>query len=71
MARACHGLLSTFSNVSASVVYLSPDSFPYTTFWDPCEAGWFQSLFVNFVQLSMYTYIYGAQARDRRIWQKY
>ncbi|CAK0892935.1 unnamed protein product [Prorocentrum cordatum] len=25
MARGCHGLLSTFSNVSASCVYLSPE----------------------------------------------
>lgn len=37
MARGCHGLLSTFSNVSASVVYLSPTGFPYTSFWDPVE----------------------------------
>lgn len=38
MAYSCCGLLSTFSNVSASVVYLSPESYPYTTFWDPVEA---------------------------------
>lgn len=38
MAKGCHGLLSTYSNVSAAVVYLSGDSFPYTTFWDPVEA---------------------------------
>eukprot|EP00930_Biecheleria_cincta_P048776 TRINITY_DN34038_c0_g1_i1.p1 TRINITY_DN34038_c0_g1~~TRINITY_DN34038_c0_g1_i1.p1 ORF type:complete len:869 (+),score=144.21 TRINITY_DN34038_c0_g1_i1:38-2644(+) len=38
MARGCHGLLSTYSNVSASVVYLSPDGFPYTTFWDAVES---------------------------------
>lgn len=37
MARGCSGLLSTFSNVSAGVVYLSPGDFPYTTFWDPVE----------------------------------
>lgn len=37
MAKGCHGLLSTYSNVSAAVVYLSPDSFQYTTFWDPVE----------------------------------
>lgn len=37
MARACHGLLSTFSNVSASVVYLSPSTYPYATFWDPVD----------------------------------
>jgi len=35
MARACSGLLSTYSNVSATVVYLSPEDYPYTTFWDP------------------------------------
>mmetsp|Transcript_72882 Transcript_72882/g.202177 ORF Transcript_72882/g.202177 Transcript_72882/m.202177 type:complete len:550 (+) Transcript_72882:81-1730(+) len=34
MARGCHALLSTFSNVSASVVYLSPDRYPFATFWD-------------------------------------
>lgn len=47
MARYCHGLLSTFSNVSASVVYLSPDDYPYTTFWDPVDAShchWTSSL---------------------------
>mmetsp|Transcript_54692 Transcript_54692/g.122800 ORF Transcript_54692/g.122800 Transcript_54692/m.122800 type:complete len:342 (-) Transcript_54692:7-1032(-) len=33
MARACHGLLSTYSNVSASAVYLSPPGYPYCTFW--------------------------------------
>lgn len=38
MARGCHGLLSTYSNVSASVVYLSPEGFPYTTFWDAVES---------------------------------
>lgn len=37
MAKGCHGLLSTYSNVSAAVVYLSPESFQYTTFWDPVE----------------------------------
>jgi len=37
MARGCHGLLSTYSNVSASVVYLSHDDYPYCTFWDPVE----------------------------------
>ncbi|CAE7498990.1 unnamed protein product [Symbiodinium natans] len=37
MARGCHGLLSTYSNVSAAVVYLSHDKYPYTTFWDPLE----------------------------------
>lgn len=39
MAKGCHGLLSTYSNVSAAVVYLSSDGFPYTTFWDPVEAN--------------------------------
>ncbi|CAJ1402448.1 unnamed protein product [Effrenium voratum] len=39
MARGCRGLLSTYSNVSAAVVYLSPDSFTYTTFWDPVDAN--------------------------------
>jgi len=38
MARGCHGLLSTFSNVSASVVYLSPEGFPYTSFFDKIES---------------------------------
>lgn len=38
MSRYCRGLLSTFSNVSAAVVYLSPDNYPYTTFWNPVEA---------------------------------
>lgn len=37
MARGCHGLLSTYSNVSAAVVYLSPEGYPYSTFWDPVE----------------------------------
>lgn len=35
MARHCSGLLSTYSNVSAAAVYLSPHGYPYTTFWDP------------------------------------
>jgi len=39
MAKGCHGLLSTYSNVSAAVVYLSHDKYPYTTFWDPLEAS--------------------------------
>lgn len=34
MARGCYGLLSTYSNVSASVVYLSPDEYPFTSFSD-------------------------------------
>jgi len=37
MARACHGLLSTYSNVSAAAVYLSPQGYPYSTFWDPVQ----------------------------------
>lgn len=36
MARAFHGLLCTFSNVSAFVVYFSPEGYPYQTFWEPC-----------------------------------
>ena len=36
MARGCVGLLSTYSNVSAAVVYLSPGNFNYTTFWFWC-----------------------------------
>jgi len=39
MAQGCHGLLSTFSNVSASAVYLSPEGYPYTTFWDTLEGS--------------------------------
>ncbi|CAE6918665.1 unnamed protein product [Symbiodinium sp. CCMP2592] len=39
MAKGCHGLLSTYSNVSAAVVYLSHDKYPYTTFWDPPETS--------------------------------
>lgn len=39
MARGCHGLLSTFSNVSAVVVYLSPESFRYTTFFEKLETS--------------------------------
>jgi len=35
MAQGCHGLLSTYSNVSAAVVYLSPEGYPFTTFWEP------------------------------------
>jgi len=39
MAKGCHGLLSTYSNVSATVVYLSDENYPYTTFWDPVQAN--------------------------------
>lgn len=39
MAKCCHGLLSTFSNVSASVVYLSPEGYPYTTFFEPIDTA--------------------------------
>lgn len=38
MAKCCHGLISTYSNVSASVVYLSPEGYPYTSFFDPIES---------------------------------
>eukprot|EP00445_Apocalathium_hangoei_P009821 CAMPEP_0203870446 /NCGR_PEP_ID=MMETSP0359-20131031/18239_1 /ASSEMBLY_ACC=CAM_ASM_000338 /TAXON_ID=268821 /ORGANISM="Scrippsiella Hangoei, Strain SHTV-5" /LENGTH=657 /DNA_ID=CAMNT_0050789113 /DNA_START=106 /DNA_END=2079 /DNA_ORIENTATION=- len=38
MARGCHGLISTYSNVSAAVVYLSPPGYLYSTFWDPVES---------------------------------
>ena len=33
MARFCHGLVSTFSNVSSAVVYLSPYQYPHRDFW--------------------------------------
>mmetsp|Transcript_119910 Transcript_119910/g.208198 ORF Transcript_119910/g.208198 Transcript_119910/m.208198 type:complete len:521 (-) Transcript_119910:242-1804(-) len=39
MAKCCHGLISTFSNVSAAVVYLSPEGYPYTTFFEPIDAA--------------------------------
>jgi len=34
MSHGCSGLLCTYSNVSASVVYLSQEGYPYTTFWE-------------------------------------
>jgi len=38
MSRGCHGLLSTLSNVSAMSVFISPEGFPYTTFFDSLES---------------------------------
>lgn len=34
MAVGCCGLVSTYSNVSAAVVYLSPEGYSFTTFWE-------------------------------------
>jgi hypothetical protein len=33
MARFCHGLVSTFSNVSTMTVYLAPHEYPHRDFW--------------------------------------
>eukprot|EP00929_Paragymnodinium_shiwhaense_P023990 TRINITY_DN14892_c0_g1_i10.p1 TRINITY_DN14892_c0_g1~~TRINITY_DN14892_c0_g1_i10.p1 ORF type:complete len:565 (-),score=111.46 TRINITY_DN14892_c0_g1_i10:339-2033(-) len=37
MARGCHALLSTYSNVSAAAVYLSHDEYSWSSFWDMAQ----------------------------------